>query len=56
MHSGRLFHFCLAADNETAFDLTHYSTVLLIYTPWKHKTLGFLFSSGIDKQHRVAMG
>ena len=37
--------------------LTHYSPVLLIYTPWKHqKTLGFLFSGGIDKQHQAVMG
>ena len=28
--------------------LTHYSPVLLIYTPWKH--------GGIDKQYRAVMG
>ena len=36
-------------------DLTHYSPVLLIYTPWKPK--GFLmFSVGIDKQRKAVMG
>ena len=35
--------------------LTHYSPVLLFYTPWK--PLGFLmFSGGIEKQHRAVMG
>ena len=35
----------------TLFLLTHYSPVLLFYTPWKHqKTLGFLmFSGGMEK-------
>ena len=34
--------------------LTHYSPVLVIYTPWKQ---GFLmFSWGIDKQHQAVMG
>ena len=43
------------------FALTHYSPVLLIYTPplpspENRKPLGFLmFSRGIDKQHRAVM-
>ena len=33
--------------------LTHYSPVILFYTPWKHQKT--LFSGGIDKQHRAVM-
>ena len=35
--------------------LTHYSPVLLFYTPWKHQKT-FRFSKGIEKQHRAVMG
>ena len=35
---------------------TDYSPVLLFYTPRKHQPLGFLFSGGIEKQHRAVMG
>ena len=56
---------------EAVLYLTHFSPVLLFYTPWKHqktfsfsippenirKPLGFLmFSGGIEKQHRAVMG
>ena len=37
--------------------LTHHSPVLLIYTPANvRKPLDFLFSGGIEKQHRAVIG
>ena len=40
--------------NET-IHLTHDSSVLLIYTPWKPKGR-LIISGGIDKQHRAVIG
>ena len=37
--------------------LTHYSPVMLFYTPWKHqKTFRFSVFRGIEKQYRIVMG
>ena len=45
------FSFCVS--------LTHYSPVLVFYTPWKHQKnlkVSLMFSGGIEKQHRAVMG
>ena len=42
-------------NNKQYHSLTHYSLLLLIYTPWKQKTFSDVFR-GIDKQHRAVMG
>ena len=35
--------------------LTHYSLVLLFYTPWRHQKT-FRFLGGIEMEHRALIG